>query len=514
MYPVCRKAMAAESNGQRAGFVTRRQWGARKEKDGVEALNVPVPYVVIHHTATEDCTTISDCMVQARYIQDFHMDSNGWSDVGYNFMVAGDDGLVYEARGWTKLGAHVKSYNRVSIVDLNIVSRRAWVAERPTHTTNMTTPIGKVLIVETSTEGCITDCIRIIRHLQTDHKEGRSLWDIRYNFLVGGDGKVYEGRGWSVVGAAVPECNQDSIGICFVGTFSTEPPPEKQIKAAERLIAFGVSRGYIKPNYKVAYASQINSDGVNGVRSSDKLDEVVRSWPHWSNVDYLNNDTLRKEFCQSRYVSTVQLYIENKAESSLLFTRYPDVNIIMVPKWIDRKTWLSGPAAPGVPDLQTPVPYVTLHHTASEPCSILADCKAQMQFIQRYQMKSNNWLDIGYNFLVGGDGYIYEGRNWTKQGANTTGYDDKAISIAFIGLFDDVLPTNESLLAAQEVIRVGLEWNYIRKDYKLFWMRQLSKFGRPGKKLYELIKTWPHWSEKTPPLLYEDLGNLKKVPLI
>lgn len=176
----------------------------------------------------------------------------------------------------------------------------------------------------------------------------------------------------------------------------------------------------------------------------------------------------------------------------------PDVNIIMVPKWIDRKIWLSIPPAPGIPNLKTPVPYVTVHHTATEPCSILADCKNQMQFIQRSHMTSNRWLDIGYNFLVGGDGYIYEGRNWTKQGANTTGYEHKTISIAFIGLFDNILPTNESLLAAQEVVRVGLEGNYIDQDYKLFWMRQLSNFGRPGNKLYELIKTWPHWSNSTP----------------
>lgn len=185
--------------------------------------------------------------------------------------------------------------------NLRIVNRRNWAAEPPTQTEPLATPVGKVFIVESSTLTCGTgpDCTLIVRHMQTDHKEGRSLWDIRYNFLVGGDGSVYEGRGWSVVGVTLPECNRNGIGICFIGAFTYDAPPKKQIKAAEKLIALGVSKGYIRPDYKVVYASQITGDGVNGVRSSDKLDEVIRSWPHWSNVDYIHNDTLKEDFCQS-----------------------------------------------------------------------------------------------------------------------------------------------------------------------------------------------------------------------
>lgn len=172
----------------------------------------------------------------------------------------------------------------------------------------------------------------------------------------------------------------------------------------------------------------------------------------------------------------------------------PDVNITTIPKWIDRKTWLARPADPGVTKLKTPVPYVVLHHTATEQCAVLADCKSQVQTIQSFHMDSNHWSDIGYNFLVGGDGYIYEGRGWTQQGAHVKGYNAVSIGIAFIGLFEDVLPPEKSLLAAQEIIRVGVEENYIKKDYKLLAMRQLSTFKSPGQKLYELIKTWPHWS--------------------
>lgn len=41
--------------------------------------------------------------------------------------------------------------------------------------------------------------------------------------------------------------------------------------------------------------------------------------------------------------------------------------------------------------------------------------------MQTYHMESRNWDDIGYNFMVGGDGDVYEGRGWDKQGAHTKG---------------------------------------------------------------------------------------------
>lgn len=40
-----------------------------------------------------------------------------------------------------------------------------------------------------------------------------------YRFLIGGDGKVYEGRGFNIVGAHAPSYNDKSIGICLLGNW-------------------------------------------------------------------------------------------------------------------------------------------------------------------------------------------------------------------------------------------------------------------------------------------------------
>ncbi len=42
------------------------------------------------------------------------------------------------------------------------------------------------------------------------------------SFLISGDGVVYEGRGWGVVGAHAKEHNFNSVGIAFMGNFNGE----------------------------------------------------------------------------------------------------------------------------------------------------------------------------------------------------------------------------------------------------------------------------------------------------
>lgn len=40
------------------------------------------------------------------------------------------------------------------------------------------------------------------------------------SFAIGGDGQIYEGRGFNVIGAHAPKYNDKSVGICLIGDWS------------------------------------------------------------------------------------------------------------------------------------------------------------------------------------------------------------------------------------------------------------------------------------------------------
>nr|XP_012138566.1 PREDICTED: peptidoglycan-recognition protein LC-like isoform X2 [Megachile rotundata] len=95
-------------------FVERNEWGAQPPSEQLIKMKLPVPYVIISHTATEFCTTQSECTFHVRFAQTFHIESRKWSDIAYNFLVGGD-GLVYVGRSWDYMGAHAFGFNNISI---------------------------------------------------------------------------------------------------------------------------------------------------------------------------------------------------------------------------------------------------------------------------------------------------------------------------------------------------------------------------------------------------------------
>jgi N-acetylmuramoyl-L-alanine amidase len=63
-------------------------------------------------------------------------------------------------------------------------------------------------------------CGEAMRSMQTFHQQDRGWNDIGYSFAVCGDGRIYMGRGWNVIGAHAPRYNDKSIGICLIGDWT------------------------------------------------------------------------------------------------------------------------------------------------------------------------------------------------------------------------------------------------------------------------------------------------------
>lgn len=62
-----------------------------------------VTHLIVHHSAGTNVA--SDWAAVVRAIWDFHVNVNGWSDIGYNWLID-PNGVLYEGRGDDILGAH------------------------------------------------------------------------------------------------------------------------------------------------------------------------------------------------------------------------------------------------------------------------------------------------------------------------------------------------------------------------------------------------------------------------
>jgi peptidoglycan recognition protein LE len=120
----------------------------------------------------------------------------------------------------------------------------------------------------------------------------------------------------------------------------------------------------------------------------------------------------------------------------------------------------------------------------------------QVQSIQNNHMDDphKKWGDIGYNFMIGGDGGIYECRGWSTVGAHTFGYNRKSIGIGLIGNFQENIPTQEQMNALRILMAVGVQLGKVSHNYQVFGHCQLRGSTSPGRMFFRILKTWPHWN--------------------
>ncbi|XP_034099120.1 peptidoglycan-recognition protein LE [Drosophila nasuta] len=160
---------------------------------------------------------------------------------------------------------------------------------------------------------------------------------------------------------------------------------------------------------------------------------------------------------------------------------------------VPRHSWLAQMPMEEPAKLQLPVKYVVILHTATESSEKRAINVRLIRDIQCFHIESRGWNDIAYNFLIGCDGNIYEGRGWQAVGAHTLGYNRIALGVSFVGCFMRELPTQDALNMCRNLLARGVEDGYIDPDYRLICHCQCNSTESPGRMLFEEIQTWPHF---------------------
>uniref|UniRef100_A0A336LFZ8 CSON011124 protein n=1 Tax=Culicoides sonorensis TaxID=179676 RepID=A0A336LFZ8_CULSO len=154
--------------------------------------------------------------------------------------------------------------------------------------------------------------------------------------------------------------------------------------------------------------------------------------------------------------------------------------------------------------LKVPVKEIIISHTGKilngqfeKGCQTETECRDFAVKLEEFYVKRQTWSDLPYNFLIGHDGLIYEGRGWKYDGSfKSAVLGDDCLSIAFIGNYNlfKLSPNQKQLLFA--LIDDGISSNYIDKTYKIFGLCQimLIQLQSPGKFVYDDILKWTHWS--------------------
>nr|CAD7438184.1 unnamed protein product [Timema bartmani] len=321
-------------------IVSRAGWGARPSKE-VEYMIIPVQYVVIQHTATPECTTASKCAARVAGLQAYFIDTLHNSDIGENCLglEGGMSILVGDAPSAISMDAEqhytcdVHTSRDVLVVDIVLpagrkASRSSVVVFGQFHQNHFNPSARNMSLahqglfvplfnlgtrrVYSSLEGCSSQKIQRTESTLDYNREAyycRNNECISPSFLIGGDGKVYEGVGWHKIGAHTKGYNTMALGITLIGNFSAifedkqrvscwlcrynqghpngssgvcaitdKLPPKVQLEALKKLLECGVKMGELDPDFKLLAHRQLIATESPGMT----LFLELQNWPEWA----------------------------------------------------------------------------------------------------------------------------------------------------------------------------------------------------------------------------------------
>lgn len=142
--------------------------------------------------------------------------------------------------------------------------------------------------------------------------------------------------------------------------------------------------------------------------------------------------------------------------------------------------------------MTTPVDNVIIGHTGVSNCSSRYECIKEVQEIQRDHL-ARDFGDIGPHFVVGGGGYVFEGRGPNLVGAMVYGWNRIMIGIMFIGDYTYDKPDDRQIEHVKILLNVLVKENFLKTNYKLYGHCQLSSRISPGANIVENLHKFEHW---------------------
>lgn len=135
---------------------------------------------------------------------------------------------------------------------MEMVSRRQWGADLLKSNHNPMKGVNKITVHHTSEYPGMDrhNDVEVVKKISDFHRERRQWADIGYHFLIGRDGRIYEGRSTEIQGAHVRNNNPHNLGISLIGNFNKHPPSKEQLRTLRSFLRLQ-QRKHQVPNSKV-----------------------------------------------------------------------------------------------------------------------------------------------------------------------------------------------------------------------------------------------------------------------
>ncbi len=159
----------------------------------------------------------------------------------------------------------------------------------------------------------------------------------------------------------------------------------------------------------------------------------------------------------------------------------PEIKVVKRRAWSVREIDLANTTPMG-----TNPEKITVHHTTeSDSLAKVSDAEF-LRMVERYHQDERDWACIGYHFVIGRDGTVYEGRPLTLQGAHARGNNELNIGIALMGDFENNEPAEKQVESLKDLV-VNLRLGYDMPTNCIFGHGELCDSLCPGINLQKVV---------------------------
>lgn len=155
-----------------------------------------------------------------------------------------------------------------------ICGRDCWCpsGDCPQDATPAATAPSHIIVHHSAAHSTSDDFSAVVRSYWDFHVNVNGWDDIGYNWLVDGDGVIYEGRGSGVRGAHFSCMNAETTGICMIGNFETATPSSAALSSLDSLIAWeSCDKGIHPADSSIHVTAQVPLAHISGHRDGNDL---------------------------------------------------------------------------------------------------------------------------------------------------------------------------------------------------------------------------------------------------